>query len=294
MSLFWKNWSRLNLTADVKYHHLSHRAETQWEQSVNEGRESIQTTAVYNVDVKKETSILTSTRRDLQITKSRRVTETLCSHVEVYGPSCPAAAGRSWLIKSNQQPHPSAARSLEADKCSSSTLSVCVCVCVWACVWQRVRSVSCLQVSQSQTFNTQTIWDYAEWQPEVFKPPPGDKQKCKWKHLCCVWSVCGCVCVCVCVSTLYYRSETLAVLLYFSVFVVDPGRVVFRFLALIHFTTETGIWNAHNSFFWIGAELKKLTERSSSRRPEAHPPPKSPEPGPVVMATQPSPPQLVI
>lgn len=70
-------------------------------------------------------------------------------------------------------------------------------------------------------------------------------------------------------------------------FVVDRGRVVFGFLGLIHFTTETGIWNAHNSLLWIGAELKKLTERGSSRRPEAHPPPKSLEPSPVVMATPP-------
>lgn len=72
-----------------------------------------------------------------------------------------------------------------------------------------------------------------------------------------------------------------------TVFVVDPSHVVFRFLVLIHFTTETEIWNAHNSFFWIGAELKKLTERGSSSRPEAHPPPNSPEPGLVLMATHP-------
>jgi len=76
-------------------------------------------------------------------------------------------------------------------------------------------------------------------------------------------------------------------LIYFCLFVVDHSRAVFSLLAFIHFTTETGIWNAHNSLLWIRAELKELTERGSSRRREAHSPPKSHEPVPVVMATRP-------
>lgn len=170
------------------------------------------------------------------------------------------SAGQSWLIKSKQQPHPSAWRP------TADQLCVCVCALLPVC-----------------RFNTQTIWDYAERQAEVFKPPAGDRHTCRWRRLVHKPVLALFVCWrCLCVRAVLSASAADVFL-----FVVDPGRVVFGFLGLIHFTTETGIWNAHNSLLWIGAELKKLTERGSSCRPEAHPPPKSLEPGPVVMATPP-------
>lgn len=89
------------------------------------------------------------------------MSKVLCLEVDGRGVRLQQVSGRSRLIKSDQQQHPSAARRLKAADprvCDGECFLFPVC---------------------SQTFNTRTMWDYAERPSEVFQPPPSDKHTCK-------------------------------------------------------------------------------------------------------------------